>query len=658
MAKGKYEAVKKPKAAAKDIKPKKEPKKTASAGAKSGGGHGKLWAILASVGGVALIIAGVLLLPGMLKDTTKPSEIRNGTEAVTTEPPGMSRSDLEEKAAKIDQTLRSKNLVLTLNQELIPGEETEDPIVLTLSPAQSGARLDLEKLKTDLDDGKGKKGWRSYAVDLREYLILDESAISTLAEETAAAYGTEFVQTEVQKITELVPHAAEETEAPPEATDETGEDEGPTAPKPTEPENDEPAAPKPKEDAAEFLVVRLGVTGRSIQAEDLTNLILDAYQSAAAGESAEEALAPTMSYTREIPDSVDADAVWQQYCKDPVDATLNEKTFEIVPEKDGYSYRREDLQAFLDSAAEGDEVKLRMRVTHAETTKQMLLDSMFQDILAEAHTPHSLIPARTNNLILACEAINGTIILPGQVFSFNQVVGERTPQKGYQEAIAYVEGGASRPETGGGVCQVASSIYYAVLQADLKTVERGPHMFMVDYVPPGMDAAIYWGQMDYKFENDSPYPIKIEAWVEDYKVHIILRGTEWKDYTVDMTYEFLETIPWEVKEVIVPNDGTHYLGEVLVTPYTGYRVAVYKSTYNADGEKIETTKVGVSYYNKRDKQIAVFAPAPPPPTTPPVTNPPAPSPTDPPAPVPTDPPAPEPAPEPDPEPQPDPEPVP
>ncbi|MBQ2619410.1 MAG: VanW family protein, partial [Oscillospiraceae bacterium] len=210
---------------------------------------------------------------------------------------------------------------------------------------------------------------------------------------------------------------------------------------------------------------------------------------------------------------------------------------------------------------------------------------------------------RTHNLMLACEAINGKVVMPGEIFSFNEAVGERTAAKGYREATAYVSG-ASVPEIGGGVCQVASSIYYAVLQADLYTVERHAHTYLVTYVPKGMDAAIYWGALDYKFENSSPYPIKIEADVSDGEVHVILRGTEWKDYTVKLSWKQLEEVPYETKTRVV-TDGSYKDGDVIVSPYTGYTITTYKTLIDRDDNPIETVKIKTSVYSKRDRVVAV-----------------------------------------------------
>jgi vancomycin resistance protein YoaR len=116
---------------------------------------------------------------------------------------------------------------------------------------------------------------------------------------------------------------------------------------------------------------------------------------------------------------------------------------------------------------------------------------------------------RTTNLKLACEAINGTIVQPGETFSFNKVVGKRTASKGYKNAHIFTGANSSQMGLGGGICQVASTMFNTTLLANFDIVERYQHSQRVTYVPLGRDAAIYWGSEDFKFKNTTNYPIKI-----------------------------------------------------------------------------------------------------------------------------------------------------
>ncbi len=484
-------------------------------------------------------------------------------------PEGMTREALLEHYGSLARELEQREMVLTLRPK--EPDSQEQPVVLQISPAQSRVRVDLTGLESDLEEGVGRVSRRLYVLDPKAYISLDRSALRELAEQTAQEHGQEFMESSVEK-----------------STQSSGEEQ------------------------VEQLTLNIGCRGRNISAEEIYNSLLDAYYSGN--------LAPELEFETKAPESLDPMEIWSQYTTPPVNAVMNESSFAISQEIPGYGFTRQELEELLDRAEEGKDYVLRFHTLDPEITAADLEASLYADVLGEAHTPHSWVDDRTVNLMLACAAIDGTVLMPGQVFSFNQVVGERTEAKGYREATAYV-GGASVPEIGGGVCQVASSIYYAVLQADLRTVERHAHTYLVTYVPQGMDAAIYWGTLDYKFENNSPYPIKIQAGVSDGDVHIVLWGTEWKDYRVNLSYEILDETPWETKEQYV-YDGSYSSGETIVTPYTGYRIATYRTVVDAQGNTVETTKIATSHYEKRDKVIAVIPPQPQP------TEPPQPEPTE------------------------------
>lgn len=130
---------------------------------------------------------------------------------------------------------------------------------------------------------------------------------------------------------------------------------------------------------------------------------------------------------------------------------------------------------------------------------------------------------RNTNVKLAAQAINGTVLQPGEEFSFNGTVGERTEAKGYKGAAAYNNGEVVE-EIGGGVCQVSSTLYNAVLKSGLKTTFRRSHTYEPSYVTPGTDATVSWGGPDYKFENNSSTAIGIRASYADQTVTISIYG--------------------------------------------------------------------------------------------------------------------------------------
>ena len=183
-------------------------------------------------------------------------------------------------------------------------------------------------------------------------------------------------------------------------------------------------------------------------------------------------------------------------------------------------------------------------------------------------------------------------------------VGERTAEKGYKEGIIYADGGSSESEVGGGICQVASTIYYCTLLADLQIVEREPHMYVVSYVKEGCDATVYWGALDFKFKNDNSTPLMIKAEASDGYVRIQLVGTNEHDYTVQMTSQCVSTIPYEEIEIL---DETKPVGyrEQIQQPHTGYVYWSYKNYYDLDGNFIKQEKCDISEYAKYDAKYIV-----------------------------------------------------
>lgn len=345
------------------------------------------------------------------------------------------------------------------------------------------------------------------------------------------------------------------------------------------------------------LTITPGIDERKFSADDFKKCVRNAY--------AFLNFAPEMTYTEnEKAEPVDVDALVEKYCIEPINAEFDPDTFEIKPDTPGFGFDPEELKTQLAELKPGESVTVILEPIEAEATAETLKNSLFADELGECDTAHTYNNDRTTNLKLACEAIDGTILMPGQVFSFNDIVGERTKAKGYKEAIAYVSG-KSVPETGGGVCQVASTIYSACLYADLEIIESYAHQFFVTYVNPGMDATIYWKSLDYKFRNNTPYPIRIDASCHDGRVWVSIKGTNTKDYTVKITWELISTTAWETVEHVIKPGEDYKPGEVINTPYTGYKYVTYMNKYDLDGNLISTTKIRTSNYSKRDKEIAV-----------------------------------------------------
>lgn len=337
-------------------------------------------------------------------------------------------------------------------------------------------------------------------------------------------------------------------------------------------------------------------------------------------------------------DAVDLQPYYDKYCSEMKDAYYDEENHELVEEVKGYGFDLPYYTQQIAMADPGTSVTIQMEDLVPEVTLEKLKETYFSYTLAKYDSPHTAIPARTTNLELACKAINGTVLNPDEEFSFNGVVGERTKAKGYMAATVYLDGGKSEAQEGGGVCQVSSTIYECVLLANLQVTDRAPHMFEVTYVPRGQDATVYWGQQDFKFKNNTNYPIRIDASVSGGYVHIALVGTqEDKDYDhVTLTYQQLATKPYKnvgVTDADAPassaieltingetgvdqngntvklaqgSDGnTYVLGSELQSPYTGSNIAVYRNFCDKDGNILKTESIGTSSYTYRDRKYLI-----------------------------------------------------
>jgi len=269
----------------------------------------------------------------------------------------------------------------------------------------------------------------------------------------------------------------------------------------------------------------------------------------------------------------------------------------------GYRFDLDAAKAALAAAQPGDVLKFPFEEILPEIDTDSIEDALFRDELGTYTAKSGSSYNRDTNLRLACEALDGIILYPGDVFSYNQALGERTPEKGYKPADSYL-GDKTVQTYGGGICQPSSSLYYCALIADLEIVQRSNHGFISSYMPYGMDATVDWDGPDFKFRNSTNYPIRIDAKADGGTVTVTLVGTDEKDYYVEMEYVVLGTSSWKTVEEEVSADSGHKDGEVKTTPYTGYTVQTYKLKYSKDtDELISREKEAYSEYSKRDKVV-------------------------------------------------------
>lgn len=277
-------------------------------------------------------------------------------------------------------------------------------------------------------------------------------------------------------------------------------------------------------------------------------------------------------------------------------------TDSITPEQAGAEFDVAEAQALLDAASPGETVEIPADIQQPHVTAAELKDVLFRDVLGQCRTHVSGTSARINNVKLSAAACNGVVLNTGDVFSYNATTGQRTTAKGYQAAPAYV-GGETVDEVGGGVCQTSSTIYYACLRANLEITERYAHRYVPAYIDWGMDATVSWGGPDYKFTNNTDYPIKIVATYSGGYLTVKILGTNVDGTYVKMTNEVLSKTDWET---VYKDDETLPAGteKVTTTPYTGYKVKSYRNVYSADGKLISSTYEATSDYKVRNRVIS------------------------------------------------------
>ena len=275
------------------------------------------------------------------------------------------------------------------------------------------------------------------------------------------------------------------------------------------------------------VTVTRGYPAVTIDTDRLYQQMLDAYENGTLSDCNYDG-----SITLRQPEAVDLDALWQQTRVEAKEPQVDKTTYQVIPGEAGQEFDLEAAKAQYENLPYGQSLDLPLEDTQPEISDE---DAWFQDTLGHCETPHSNNENRNSNLKKACEMLNGLVLQPGQEFSYNETLGERTKEKGWLPAPAY-SGTTLVDSPGGGICQVSSTLYLASVYAELTVLERVNHGFPVSYIPLGMDATVNWGFTDLKLRNDSPMPVKILAEETDDLVKVSILGTETRNYDIKMTY--------------------------------------------------------------------------------------------------------------------------
>ncbi len=355
------------------------------------------------------------------------------------------------------------------------------------------------------------------------------------------------------------------------------------------------------------LVLTVGTAERYIDPLTISKAMLEKFENHTSGDI----VLTTGAGGRE---NIDLEALKEEIDCEPVDAYLDEETDPdnpvVVPEVNGLELDITEAEAILageGSGANKNVYIIPLIVTEPEVKRDDVIFFTYDDLISSAKTTLNKNNVnRTSNIQLACEKINGTILYPGDEFSFNKIVGERTYAAGFKDAAIYLSGEIV-DGVGGGICQVSSTLYMAAVGADLEISERRNHRYTVTYTELGEDATVaYDSNIDFKFVNNTDYAIMIKIVQESNYVLCEFYGTltdETRNKTVTMEhtvtsyseygtkYQISEDVP--VGQTAVKNGG-----------YSGYTVKVDR-VVKINGVEVSRTPENTSTYTKLDKVILI-----------------------------------------------------
>ena len=297
------------------------------------------------------------------------------------------------------------------------------------------------------------------------------------------------------------------------------------------------------------------------------------------------------------PDPIDLDKIYSEIHTEAKDAYYTQNPFTLYPHVDGvdFAISMEDAKKLLEEDKE--EYIIPLKITHPAITTDKIGSEGFPDLLGEFSTTYNAgATARTTNLRLASNKINNTVVMPGETFSYNKVVGERTVAAGYKEAPAYA-GGKVVNDIGGGICQITSTLYNAVIFANLDIVSRSNHQFVPSYVKAGRDATVVYGAIDFKFKNNRKYPIKIKSTVSGGIAKVQIYGMkEETEYEVKIETKITGSIPMQTT---YEDDPTLEQGKQKVEQkgHNGTYSEAYKVLY-LNGKVVSRTLLSKDKYNQ------------------------------------------------------------
>ena len=293
------------------------------------------------------------------------------------------------------------------------------------------------------------------------------------------------------------------------------------------------------------LIITRGKEGIVIKTDDLLTQVKEMLNDIHVTEGVIEIPVETKT-----PQDIDIDKIHSEVYKEAQDAYYTKDPFAIYPEVEGIDFDVEKAKETI-AAEVKDEYVIDLIITKPNVTIDQIGTEAFPDQLSTFTTRYDASDTdRTTNLVLACQKLNGKVIMPGETFSYNETLGPRTAAAGYKNAKIY-ESGQVVDGLGGGICQISSTLYNAALMSDMEIVERRNHQFVTSYVKAGRDATVVYGSTDFRFKNTRTYPVKIIASAKNGIATVSIFGIKEADreYTYSFSTETVSTIPYTTKYV-------------------------------------------------------------------------------------------------------------
>ena len=302
------------------------------------------------------------------------------------------------------------------------------------------------------------------------------------------------------------------------------------------------------------------------------------------------------------PEKVDIDEFYKKLAEPEKDAEyiFENGEVKIIPEKPCVKISKSELKKAFES--DDEEFTLTAEVKMPEKTSKDLEEMLFRDVLGTFSSSFTTsTESRAHNVRLTADRVDGYILMPGDVFSYDSTVGRRTAANGYREAGVYI-GNKVETGIGGGICQTSSTLYSAALYANLEIVNRTSHSLPVSYVPAGQDATIAEGYIDLKIKNNTEYPVKFEAKINGRTLVCKVFGVKEDGIKVELYHQTTNTfepetektanseIPVGYKKTVVKGSGGYSVSSVRVVKKNGKEIKREKltnSVYRAANFEIE-----------------------------------------------------------------------